>query len=48
MISGWIERHVPPGKYLTEVQREILKSALMRDDTKKAKQMLIDWKVIKP
>lgn len=47
MIGAWIERHVPQGKYLTQVQHEIIKSALLRDDTKKAKQMLIDWRVIK-
>lgn len=48
VIGAWIERHVPQGKYLTRVQSEIIKSALQRDDTKKAKQMLIDWRIIKP
>jgi hypothetical protein len=47
-IGAWIERHVPRDKYLTDVQHEVIKSALLRDDTAKAKQMLIDWKVIKP
>lgn len=47
-IGAWIERHVPHGKYLTRVQHEIIKSALLRDDVQKAKQMLIDWKVSKP
>lgn len=47
-IGAWIERHVPPGKYLTQVQHEIIKSALQRDDITKAKRMLIDWRIIKP
>lgn len=47
-IGAWIELNVPRDKLLTEVQREVIKSALMRDDTEKAKQMLIDWKVRKP
>jgi hypothetical protein len=47
-IGAWIERHVPRERYLTQVQHEIIKSALLRDDTKKAKQMLIDWKIVKP
>lgn len=47
-IGAWIERHVPHDKYLTQVQREVIKSALLRDDTTKAKQMLIDWRIIKP
>lgn len=46
-IGAWIERHVPQGQWLTRVQHEIICSALMRDDVKKAKQMLIDWKIIR-
>lgn len=47
-IGIWIEQHVPRDKYLTRVQREVIMSALQRDDTKKAKQMLIDWRIVKP
>lgn len=47
-IGAWIERHVPLNRYLTQVQHEIIKSALLRDDVKKAKQMLIDWKIASP
>lgn len=48
MIGAWIERHVSRHHYLTQVQHEILKSALMRDDVEKAKRMLIDWKIPAP
>lgn len=43
-IGAWIEMH-DPQRYLTRVQHEVLVSALARDDVKKAKQMLIDWKI---
>lgn len=43
-IGAWIELH-DPRRYMTRVQHEVIVSALMRDDTDKAKKMLADWKI---
>ena len=44
-IGGWIERH-DSQRRMTTVQLEIIKSALWRDDVKKAKRLLTDWKIL--
>lgn len=43
-IYLWILTNDPHAK-LTDAQREIVRAALRREDTKKAKQCLIDWKI---
>jgi len=43
-IICWRRTHDPHG-FLSDVQRMIIDSALMRDDVKTAKQHLIDWKI---
>lgn len=41
-LLAWAQPYLP---ILTEVQYEIIKSCLTRDDIKTAKQHLLDWKI---
>jgi hypothetical protein len=43
-IICWCQTYDPHG-FMSQVQRMIIASALMRDDVKTAKQHLIDWKI---
>jgi hypothetical protein len=41
----WREKHVRG--FLTNIQRELIDSALTRDDVEQAKKFLRDWKVLR-
>jgi hypothetical protein len=45
-IICWRQTYDPRG-FMSDLQRMIVVSALMRGDTKTAKQHMIDWKIIR-